>query len=304
MNKFYYRIYGLTIVSEIKIQEAYECEVTGTPDVEVVFGEIPEFLRDAKTKGYGTWTGNFLNAWFNTPGAAQYYIERGRTIIVEPEENANMDLVCSMILSAGLCLVLLQRNEPVMHGSAIAIDNKAVLICGESGAGKSTITLELLKRNVGFLADDTVRLRIEPSGVLAEPTYPQQKLCRDQVEKYDFAAEKLRYIDEFRDKFALMRRDIYVDKALPLACMIILKKSRDREKVFSKQLKGQEFLTALIDNLYLSDTYKNITGVPIELMQKFIMLASQVMIYEVYRPMEGDTVEAVLTEIDKVLQLC
>ena len=304
MNKFYYRIYGLTIVSEIKIQEAYECEVTSTPDVEVVLGEIPEFLKDAKAKGYGTWTGDFVNAWFNTPGAAQYYIEHGRKIIVEPEENANMDLVCSMILSAGLCLVLLQRNEPVIHGSAIATDNKAVMICGESGAGKSTITLELLRRNVGFLADDTVRLRVEPSGVYAEPTYPQQKLCRDQVEKYGFAAEKLRYIDEFRDKFALMRRDIYVDKAMPLACMIILKKSRDSEKVFSKQLSGQEFLTALIDNLYLSDTYKNITGVPVELMQKFIMLASHVMIYEVYRPMEGDTVEAVLTEIDKVLQLC
>lgn len=304
MNKFYYRIYGLTIVSEIKIQEAYECEITNTPDVEVVFGEIPEFLRDAKAKGYGTWTGDFVNAWFNTPGAAQYYIEHGRKIIVEPEENANMDLVCSMILSAGLCLVLLQRNEPVMHGSAIAIDNEAVMICGESGAGKSTITLELLKRNVGFLADDTVRLRIEPSGVFAEPTYPQQKLCRDQVEKYDFATEKLRYVDEFRDKFALMRRDIYVDKAMPLACMIILKKSRDSEKVFSKQLSGQEFLTALIDNLYLSDTYKNITGVPIELMQKFIMLATHVKIYEVYRPAEGDTVKDVLAEIDKVLQLC
>ncbi len=304
MNKFFYKIYGLTVVSEIKIQEAYECDASIAPDVEVVFRNVPDFLREAKDKGYGTWTGGFVNAWFNTPGAAQYYIEHGKRIVVELEEDANMDLVCSMILSAGLCLILLQRNEPVVHGSAITVNDAAVIICGESGAGKSTVTLEMLKRDVGFLADDTVRLRVEADNSFAEPTYPQQKLCRDQVERCGFEAEKLRYIDEFRDKFALMRREIFVDKAVPLKVMIVLKKSKDDEHVFSKQLRGKEFLEALIDNLYLSDTYKNIIGVPTELMQKFIMLGSHIKIYEVYRPVEGDTVNSVLDEIDKVLQLC
>ena len=176
------------------------------PDPEDPDGSFAAAL-EMKEKGYGTWTNGFINAWFQTPDTAQFYVEKGKKIVVEPEQGANMDLISSMILSAGLCLILLQRTEPVMHGSAIEKDGKAIIVSGGSGAGKSTITMELLKQDVGFLADDTVRIHNENSMVVAEPTYPQQKICRDLAQEYGLELQKLRYIDEQRDKFALMRTE-------------------------------------------------------------------------------------------------
>lgn len=304
MDKYYYKIYGLTVASEIGIQEAYGMDKVDEPDVEILMGEIPAFLREAKEKGYGTWTNGFENAWFRVPDSAQVYVEKGKKIVVEAEENANRDLVCSMILSAGFSLILLQRNEAVIHGSAIVKGNAAFILSGDSGAGKSTITMELLKQDVGFLADDTVRVHLKGHTVVAEPTYPQQKICRNMVEEYDLQPEKLRYIDEERDKFAMMRTDKYVPHETPLKAMFVLKKKEDGKQVTSERLQGKAYLDAVIENLYLADTYKYNVGVPMQLMQQIICMAGQVPFYAVYRPAQGNTIAAVVAEIEKILQLC
>lgn len=309
-QKFNYIIYGLSVRSDICIQEAYMagCESAAVtekePDVTIEKGKIPVFLREAAEKGYGTWTNGFENAWFRVPDSGQVYVEKGRKIVVETEENANMDLVCSMLLSAGFALILLQRNEPVIHGSAVVYDGEAVIVSGESGAGKSTITMELLKQDVGFLADDTVRVHLQEGRVVASPAYPQQKICRNMVEEYGLKLEKLRYIDEQRDKFAMMRTDRYVAEATPVKMMVVLKKKEDAKEVFSEKLQGKEYLDTLIDNLYLADTYKYNVGVSMQLMQQMLLMAGGVPFYVIYRPVEGNTIEAVVGEIKKILQLC
>lgn len=304
MQKNYYKIYGLLVASEIRIQEAYAVDEVKEPDVIIEKGKMPDFLREAKEKGYGTWTNGFENAWFRIPDSGQVYVEKGRKIVVETEEDANMDLVCSMILSAGFSLILLQRNEPVIHGSAIVKDGGTFIVSGDSGAGKSTITMELLKQDVGFLADDTVRVRMQAGRIVASPTYPQQKICRNMVEEYGLHLDKLRYIDEERDKFAMMRTDRYVTDDTPLKAMIVLKKSGNITKVTSEKLQGKAYLDTVIDNLYLADTYKYNVGVPMELMQQIILMAGQVPFYAIYRPAEGNTVEDVVEEIKKILQFC
>lgn len=90
---------------------------------------------------------------------------------------------------------------------------QAILLCGESGAGKSTVAMELLQRKLGFLADDTVRVHPGTMGMLAEPSYPLQKLCRDMALKCGKPLEELIYIDEERDKYAWRRQDCYRKEA-------------------------------------------------------------------------------------------
>ncbi len=301
MNKYFYKIYGLKVVSELEIPEAQEYAFS-EPDVTIETGSIPDFLKDSKEKGYGTWTNGTVNAWFNTPGAAQFYVEGGTRILIEPEEDGNKALMNSMILSAGMCLVLLQRNEPVLHGSAIVTGKKAAVISGESGAGKSTVTMEILKEKVGFLADDTVRIQMQDGGVYAHPTYPQQKVCRNHVEEYGLDMKNLRYIDEGRDKFALMRRECYLPDAVELGTVVVLKKKRNIDRVVVKKLVGKEALELLLDNLYLSNTYKENVGISFELLQQMICIANKAEIYEIYRPAEGNSLGQVLEEIKKILQ--
>ena len=51
-------------------------------------------------------------------------------------------------------LLLAWRGSLPFHGSAVAIESKGVLICGVSGAGKSSLTAALIAEGAQFISDD------------------------------------------------------------------------------------------------------------------------------------------------------
>lgn len=303
MMEYYYRIYGLRVQSQIPFSEALP-DMEGDADVRIVFGRVPDFLREAGQKGYGTWTNGFTSAWFRVRDGTQIYVEDGSRITVELSKEPRMLFITSLLLSAGMALICLQRGEPFFHGSALQTGGQAILLCGESGAGKSTVAMELLERKLGFLADDTVRVHPGATGMLAEPSYPQQKLCRDMVLKCGKPLEELIYIDEERDKYAWRRQDCYRKEAAILGKMFLLRKdisAGQEDTVRVRSITGKEALETLSAQMYLADTYRYSTGIPYELMSQLIRIAGQAEIYEVTRPADGDTLHEVVT---KILQFC
>lgn len=61
-------------------------------------------------------------------------------------------------------------------------------------------------------------------GMLVEPSYPQQKLCRDMALKCGKPLEELIYIDEERDKYAWRRQGCYRKEAALLGKIFLLLK--------------------------------------------------------------------------------
>jgi HPr kinase/phosphorylase len=53
-----------------------------------------------------------------------------------------------------------------VHASAVALDGRAVLILGASGAGKSRLALQMIARGAALVADDRVVLRRRADGRL------------------------------------------------------------------------------------------------------------------------------------------
>ena len=51
-------------------------------------------------------------------------------------------------------LLLAWRGQLPFHGCAVSIDGKGVLICGDSGAGKSSLTAALIAKGAQFISDD------------------------------------------------------------------------------------------------------------------------------------------------------
>ncbi len=54
----------------------------------------------------------------------------------------------------------------MLHASAVAVDGRAALILGSSGAGKSGLVLQVMARGGVLVADDRVALRRDPDGRL------------------------------------------------------------------------------------------------------------------------------------------
>lgn len=57
------------------------------------------------------------------------------------------------------------------NGNGVAVNGLGVLIGGESGSGKSDLTLRLLDRGALLIGDDLVRLKARSSGLLALPPW-------------------------------------------------------------------------------------------------------------------------------------
>lgn len=84
----------------------------------------------------------------------RFLISHGRDVIFEPEHGAPL-VECAIYLQGTVLGVLLnQRGKIVLHASAVEMGGKAVLFCGPSGEGKSTMAAALSMRGHRVIGDD------------------------------------------------------------------------------------------------------------------------------------------------------
>ena len=77
------------------------------------------------------------------------------------------------LLHAALSRSLMLRGVAVLHAAVVNAYDRTLLIVGESGTGKSTLSLTLALRGARLLSDDTVALRLESADrVMATPFRP------------------------------------------------------------------------------------------------------------------------------------
>ena len=57
----------------------------------------------------------------------------------------------------------------LLHASCIALANRAVLLTGDSGVGKSDVALRLIDGGAQLVADDQTLLRVEDGQLIASP---------------------------------------------------------------------------------------------------------------------------------------
>lgn len=62
---------------------------------------------------------------------------------------------------------MMQLSSETLHASTVALDGRAVLICGPSGSGKSDLALQLLDRGFILVSDDQTIVRRDNGRLLA-----------------------------------------------------------------------------------------------------------------------------------------
>lgn len=79
------------------------------------------------------------------------------------------DLREHRIVSSAVCTLLAMRGDLVLHASGVATGGRAVLFCGPTGRGKSTLALELGKAGHGVLGEDGVAIDLAGGEPVAYP---------------------------------------------------------------------------------------------------------------------------------------
>ena len=245
---FQYHCWGLNIHSELECPELIDS--TGIADVCISMGKTPDSLPNVKIRGvrYELTINEFL---LNVDNVARYYVVNGESIIIEPYKNADHQSLRLFLLGSAFGALLQQRGIVAMHASVMEMKGQAVMFCGPSAMGKSTLAATLYQRGYRMLSDDVCVVKLDEAGKpIAIPGYPQFKLWADVLNHLELKyPDKLDIVRLGLEKYALNVRDGFCCSALPLRAIYLI--NRTNTPTFEvKHVRGIEKFTALYKNTY------------------------------------------------------
>lgn len=197
--------------------------------------------------------------------------------------------------------ILIQRQDVLIHASGLLVNDKVVLICGESGSGKSTTANEMLKRNAGFVADDSLPLYVDDGKVFASPAFPVRRLCANVMAEENIPDDRVVYLpDGAKEKYGVWEYERYCaeDKEAQGLFFII---PEERDDVFLERLSGLESIRLVMGCLFKRKTYKD-NGYSPKLMTELAQIANILPLYVIHRPVNGNTVKEIADKIENALK--
>lgn len=293
MNKKHtYLVYGLIVQSEISLPELTVYNKMGDQiaDVTIFCEELPKGIKKELKEGKDHCFEK-KEIWFSIKGTATYYIKDANSIQVEAFPEADKQKVKTFLLGSAFGMLLIRRKSIAIHGGAVQINEKGIIVTGDSGAGKSTLTAALREKGYDFLADDvSVIGEDENNNLMIMPGYPQQKLCSDAVEKFNYCnSSSIKKVDEDRDKYAIAIENNFRKTAAKLKAIYELSVA-DVDKVEVRKVTGTEKLNVIFNNIFRFGLV-NYTGMDTVYFKKCVQLAKNIEIYKIKRPKEGYTTE-------------
>ncbi|AFL89599.1 serine kinase of the HPr protein, regulates carbohydrate metabolism [Terriglobus roseus DSM 18391] len=177
VTTYNYVMSGLSVRSDVEMPSAILAEASGggEPDVTITIGEVPAHLAAATRVG-GDWEfapGEFL---LRLRDLMKVYVTGGSSILLEPAATCDPGDLTLYLLGTCFAILLQQRGRVVLHASAVAVGDRAMLFCGASGMGKSTMAAMLSERGYPLLNDDVCNL--SPDADDRYSVYPDGRMLK------------------------------------------------------------------------------------------------------------------------------
>lgn len=220
-----YRICGLSVASDIYLPGLIAGVPDCPPQVTIRRGEVPEALHEPTQVG-PTWQIAGKQFLLDVPNVARFLLNNGNQIVFAPETEASSEDVPIFILGTVFGILLHQREQIVLHASAVEVNGKAIAFCGSSGAGKSTLAAALVQRGYRLITDDVCAITWS---IDAEPIVHsdgrQLKLWAQAIEKLELSNIQREPVRGCLEKFYVEPKQVMTEP-LPLAAVYVLRDSR------------------------------------------------------------------------------
>ena len=152
IDNFIYKVYGLNVISDIEIPQLVQATIKDIDeiDVSIKLGKMPGKISEYKAKKRkNKYRNNTM--WINIDNVAQYYVYKGREILIEPYDESDINDIRVFLLGTIFGGLLIQRQLLAIARAAIA--NPPVLIMDEATSSIDTRTEKLIAEGMDKLME-------------------------------------------------------------------------------------------------------------------------------------------------------
>ena len=294
-----YIAYGLHIYSSIKLPELTPCQ-SATADITIRFERL-ELNPLENSSSYYCFKAENERMYLFWHEIGTISISSGKEIIIDPIPNFEERRLRLFILGAAIGTLLHQRGYTVLHASAVAINNKAVVFTADKGRGKSTMAAALHARGQDLIADDVVAIdfndRKQP---IVYPAFPQLKLWPDAITHLGQNPDELPKLSNKFEKREYISKTDFTKQPLKLQQIFVLGQD---DEIAVKQLSPQQIILYLIKNTYVArfGTALLPSG-DISQLSKLSELANHVSINRLVRPNSLELLDRVAETVEKYVK--
>ena len=298
---YYYKICGLKIACDFLLEIAEPVRVHSSEKCDVMIhkGHIDDGIYNMEPPPR-KYEGEFIYlvrheqgiSWVNVIDHGCFIVQNGNEIIYRLKDGHNPVVIEEIIYCACIgSIIMVQRGQLMMHGGGVCINDKALIITGSSGAGKSTFTDELLRGGASFMADDFVALSTEDNIIWAHTAYPQRKLLADAVERFGYDKSRLILLPseigvDNEEKYALRLTEGFCKEKKLLGALVVLNVHACAETGSIEEITGSEKLKYVVDNLYGHSIYKRV-GLQRGQFLACADIANKIPVFRLIRPQSG-----------------
>jgi hypothetical protein len=261
-----YRLYDQVLMSSIPLPEL---QPVAAQDVERVFTFLEAAtLDDLPIEWFHQWPCEEVagdeKPWLRIgkrrgeyilrfPDLADFQISAdGLNIYCYPAEDIPHETIRHLLLDTVLPLALSRSNKILLHAGAVALPEQggAVIFVGESGRGKSTLTLSFAQRGFPLLTDDCLLIEEQYGQLIGFPSYPGLRIWPDVVEECFSPETRLAPFAHYSEKKRVMLEQValpYSRIHLPIQGVFFLAPPSEAEETGRIEITSVNPKDAFID---------------------------------------------------------
>jgi hypothetical protein len=164
-------LYGFELVSELPLARLNRAAGTrGVLTVQAA-SELEKPSRapvsiledDAGWRWYASYVGDG-RCLLQLPPSGEFLLEPGELRLTVDSHHDDFELLEHRIASSAISTLLAEHGDLVLHASAVEVDDRAVIFCGPSGRGKSTLARTLGELGHRVLGEDGIAIELGDEG--------------------------------------------------------------------------------------------------------------------------------------------
>lgn len=213
-------------------------------------------------------------------GLVCLHIKDGKEISIWPYPGADMTLIQDQLLKWGIISILHQRKILNFHASSFSFNDKGVMVCGDTGAGKSSLTAAFGLEEGVFLNDDITAITFVDRQAGIMKLEDKISLHRDSIDQLKQGKKVITLPDGYKHT---LKPGGEAKAFTPLNYILAISIEK-RSKIKTEEIKGTEKFALLRGNICSWEMLKGMPGLEEEYLRQLIAISSSIPLFLVRRP--------------------